>query len=279
MNGKMAGWIWENYIGLKLLFEKGKGEYCNKIRHPMKKHLGYKDEKSDKFWSVEVQDNTMTVVFGRTGTAGNTSTKEFANAAAALKEAEKQVNEKIKKGYRESPEANAGQFGEIEFWSLIERAKNKSEDVYEQVEVLSELLSQRSKDDILAFEKVFRNLFAVSYRSDLWAAAYIINGGCSDDGFDYFRGWLIAQGKDAFYNALKDPEYLVRIISQDEAGEVECEEMLSVAAKAFILKTGRGYETFLDQLPATPYPELQIDWQEDTVDQKYPKLAKKFGSS
>lgn len=258
-------------------FEAGKGEYCIQIGYPMKRHLTYKDEKSDKFWSVEVQDNTITVVFGKTGTAGNTSTKELADAAAALKEAEKLTQEKIRKGYRESQEANAGIFGEIEFWSLIERAKNKSEDMYERVEVLAELLSQRSKDDILAFEKVLRNLFAASYRSDLWAAAYIINGGCSDDGFDYFRGWLIAQGKDAFYNALKDPEYLARIIQEDEAGEVECEEMLSVAANAFILKTGRGYETFLDQLPPTPYPEIHIDWDEDTVDRKYPKLAKKFG--
>jgi len=25
-------------------------------------------------------------------------------------------------------------------------------------------------------------------------AAYIINGGCSDDGFEYFRRWLVLQG-------------------------------------------------------------------------------------
>jgi hypothetical protein len=29
----------------------------------------------------------------------------------------------------------------------------------------------------------------------MWVAAYLMNGGCSDDGFDYFRGWLIAQGR------------------------------------------------------------------------------------
>ena len=27
---------------------------------------------------------------------------------------------------------------------------------------------------------------ADSYRSSLWAAAYVINAGCSDDGFGYF---------------------------------------------------------------------------------------------
>jgi hypothetical protein len=30
---------------------------------------------------------------------------------------------------------------------------------------------------------------------DQWGAAYLANGGCSDDGFDYFRGWLIGQGR------------------------------------------------------------------------------------
>ncbi|MFL6076856.1 MAG: DUF4240 domain-containing protein [Mycobacteriales bacterium] len=34
---------------------------------------------------------------------------------------------------------------------------------------------------------------AESYQGDLWGAAYLINGGASDDGFDYFRGWLIAR--------------------------------------------------------------------------------------
>ncbi len=34
----------------------------------------------------------------------------------------------------------------------------------------------------------------------------VVNGGCSDDGFEYFRGWLIGQGGAYFEAALKDPE-------------------------------------------------------------------------
>jgi hypothetical protein len=41
-------------------------------------------------------------------------------------------------------------------------------------------------------------LLAASYRTVLWAAACLINGGYSDDGFEYFRGWLIVQGRDVF---------------------------------------------------------------------------------
>jgi hypothetical protein len=45
---------------------------------------------------------------------------------------------------------------------------------------------------------------ADSSRSSLWAAAYVINGGCSDDGFDYFRAWLMLQGQGTFGQAVAD---------------------------------------------------------------------------
>ncbi|MER7341367.1 DUF4240 domain-containing protein [Streptomyces sp. NPDC000075] len=35
--------------------------------------------------------------------------------------------------------------------------------------------------------------------------AHGANGGCSDDGFDYFCGWLITQGPEAFERVVADP--------------------------------------------------------------------------
>ncbi|MBK7936968.1 MAG: DUF4240 domain-containing protein [Lewinellaceae bacterium] len=162
---------------------------------------------------------------------------------------------------------------------MIERAKSKAEDTYEQVEILTELLSNRNEDDIVKFGKIFQKLYTNSYKSDLWAAAYIINGGCSDDGFDYFRGWLIAQGKDVYYNSLDNPEYLARIIKADDMGEIECEDMLSVAENAYVARKGRGSEEFMELVPNEPYPEIEIDWSEegDDLKNRFPKLWKKFG--
>jgi len=65
----------------------------------MKKHLTFKDGKSDKFWSIDVNGKSFTVVYGKTGTAGQTSTKEFDTEEKCLKEAEKLVKEKLSKGY------------------------------------------------------------------------------------------------------------------------------------------------------------------------------------
>jgi len=56
---------------------------------------------SSKFWEVEVSGSDLTARFGRIGTAGQTKTKTFADAAAALKERDKLVKEKTGKGYGE----------------------------------------------------------------------------------------------------------------------------------------------------------------------------------
>ena len=45
---------------------------------------------------------------------------------------------------------------------------------------------ERSPEEIVAFQRVLDELMDESYRADLWGAAYVINGGCSDDGFEDF---------------------------------------------------------------------------------------------
>lgn len=64
----------------------------------MKHYLTYKDDKSDKFWNIEVSGKSFTVTYGKTGTAGNPQTKTFNTEEKCLKEAEKLLNEKLKKG-------------------------------------------------------------------------------------------------------------------------------------------------------------------------------------
>lgn len=96
-----------------------------------------------------------------------------------------------------------------QFWALIEAAKAASGgDCTRQAAQLVAALRQRSPDDILAYHRVELELMAESYRWDLWGAAYLINGGCSDDGFDYFRGWLLTQGRATWEAAVADPDSL-----------------------------------------------------------------------
>jgi hypothetical protein len=61
---------------------------------------------------------------------------------------------------------------------------------------------------------------ADSYRNLLWAAAYLINGGCSDDGFESFRCWLIVQGRTVFERSVADPDTLADLPVIQAAGLV-----------------------------------------------------------
>jgi len=63
-----------------------------------RRELEYEDHKSDKFWTIELDGAQHTVHYGRSGTAGQRRTKEFASEAAARKDFDKLVASKLRKG-------------------------------------------------------------------------------------------------------------------------------------------------------------------------------------
>ena len=60
---------------------------------------------SNKFWNIDLQGKKFTVTFGKVGTNGQTQVKAFDDDAAAKKEHDKLVAEKLKKGYTETTAA------------------------------------------------------------------------------------------------------------------------------------------------------------------------------
>jgi predicted DNA-binding WGR domain protein len=56
---------------------------------------------SNKFWEITMSGNDVKTRYGKIGTSGQQTLKEFDNAAAAKKEYDKLVHEKTKKGYVE----------------------------------------------------------------------------------------------------------------------------------------------------------------------------------
>jgi len=79
-----------------------------------------------------------------------------------------------------------------ELWDLIETARDEVDDPDDAEAVTAALrgiLAESQPETIEEFDVALGRLMAESYRTDLWAAAYVINGGASDDGFEYFRGW------------------------------------------------------------------------------------------
>ena len=54
---------------------------------------------SNKFWEIKLSGTSFTTTYGKIGTSGQTTLKEFKSAADAKKEHDKLIAEKIKKGY------------------------------------------------------------------------------------------------------------------------------------------------------------------------------------
>jgi predicted DNA-binding WGR domain protein len=61
----------------------------------------FTDDNSSKFWEITVVKTSITVRYGRIGTDGQTKTKAYTTSRDAAKASEKQIGEKVKKGYKE----------------------------------------------------------------------------------------------------------------------------------------------------------------------------------
>jgi hypothetical protein len=118
------------------------------------------------------------------------------------------------------------------FWEVVEAARARADGVCEVAEALVELLQGQPLAELVAFRQVQDELLdREAHRWDLWAAAYVINGGASEDGFEYFLGWLMARGRGRWEATLADPDSLADVVDRN-AGDLDCEEMLYVAPRA-----------------------------------------------
>ncbi|MEU4667047.1 DUF4240 domain-containing protein [Amycolatopsis sp. NPDC023774] len=126
--------------------------------------------------------------------------------------------------------------------------------------------------------RVLGGLLTESYRSSLWAAACLINGGCSDDGFDYFRGWLLTQGREVFTRALADPDSLADVpavrAAAAESEELQCEEILYFTSAAYLAATGEPLREDSVVLPPLD-PDFDVE-DPEYVQQRLPRLSALF---
>src|SRR5262249_32430575 len=154
-----------------------------------------------------------------------------------------------------------------QFWQIIERAARSDHDPDAQMEALRMALRELSPEKIISFEVAFRRYLSEAYTWDLWGVAYVVNGGCSDDGFEYFRRWLVSKGRDVYEPALADPDSLAQLeVRPGPDGVWEFEGIYYVAKQVFEEKGGecdvRDYsepEAGLDGLWPSVAPVKDVD--------------------
>jgi hypothetical protein len=95
------------------------------------------------------------------------------------------------------------------FWELIEECRRRAPGREGRLGWLRGELSRRSPAEIVRFQARLDEVTHEALTWDLWAAADRIFGGrCSDDGFCYFRLWMVGLGREAFTRAVADPDTL-----------------------------------------------------------------------
>src|SRR5215210_5549489 len=100
-----------------------------------------------------------------------------------------------------------------QFWKIVDNSYRP--DGIEHFEALKEWLSHLTWFELIEFQARFDEAMAAANRIDLWGAAYLVNGGCSDDGFRDFRAWLVGRGRHVYEAALKNPDTLADILDGD----------------------------------------------------------------
>jgi hypothetical protein len=161
-----------------------------------------------------------------------------------------------------------------QFWRIIEQAYQP--DGPDHFEALKEELDKLKWFEVVAFQARFDEAMAAANLIDLWGAAYLIQGGCSDDGFRDFRCWLIGRGRHAYEAAIKNPDWLADILDGDP---VDGFGLDAAAVRVYEAKTGMSdfYERLdREEEDLPPPPPEGVDWDfedEEEMKHRFPRLC------
>lgn len=157
------------------------------------------------------------------------------------------------------------------FWRIV-GAGSKLDDPDEQLEAIEEKLSAIKPEELITFDELLDDCVIKAYTQDVWGAAYLMNGGCSDDGFLYFRLWLVARGKKVFDAALANADSLASQADPDR-DDLGLEELMYLAPQLYEQALGTEMPRTKREWPELPTGEAW-DYDDDAeVKRRLPKLA------
>ncbi|CAM5383183.1 hypothetical protein SSPIM334S_05873 [Streptomyces spiroverticillatus] len=169
---------------------------------------------------------------------------------------------------------------ETEFWEIVDSTRAAAEgDPEDHADLLVERLLQRDPDSVLDFARHFEVRYNRAYRWDLWGAAVVMMGGASDDAFDYFRCWLIGQGREVFEGALHEPDDLAGLLDDfDDEIDGDGEELGYAADEAYEQLTGSVAPDLGVPGQAAEPEGTVLDLDDDgALADRFPQLWERFG--
>lgn len=173
------------------------------------------------------------------------------------------------------------------FWEIIEKVRNQCKDDTEKmVDVLGEELEKYPIEEVERFSSIFNTYHYIAYKEGLFSIGSMMNHYMmTDDGFIDFRYWLIAQGKEVYINAMKDPMALCTAEIKPIGDWYKFETFGYVPMKIIEEKTGdyrkaQGYvspmveKEILSEIEFGDYIDKTL--KESDIKMKYPNFAKRY---
>ena len=117
---------------------------------------------------------------------------------------------------------------------------------------LQDRLMSMGPEQAQAFHDILHIYEELADQYGLWDAASIMMEWCSDDGFIDFRAWLIAQGREVYLAALKDPDSLADV---EPYGNCCFESLTYVGDAAYRQLTGENINENAD-----PAANVMVTW-------------------
>lgn len=167
------------------------------------------------------------------------------------------------------PSNDKRKIDEILFWTLISEARKSSENKYDFIDNLKTILEAFQPVELRNFQKHLLIKLNELNIWDIWALAYIVRRGCGDDGFDYFKAWVISKGHQAYMSILALEEQNLKNIFDEDP---QLEELFYLAQEIYEDKTG-------DIMKPVKVKQQKITgkkWTEENLELMFPSLCKMF---
>ncbi len=160
---------------------------------------------------------------------------------------------------------------EAGFWKIIETSGAPDKCTpNEQCEIISGKLSEESKEELISFANIHKELLCKAYTWPMMKSCFIVVNYISDDVFEDFRNWVILNGKERFYKTLENPNYISNyIVAEDPAEEVTGEALLYVCEEAW----DGDIEELEEEYVYLQDPEIDDVWpHKEELKKEFPNL-------
>jgi hypothetical protein len=163
-----------------------------------------------------------------------------------------------------------------QFWSIVGSVHVAGGgDMKRKCKLIGEELRKLSAEEARSFSDYYEDLFYRAYSYELWDAAALICGGCSDDSFMDFRHTLISMGREIYEKAMSNPDSLAELDLDSESASFEgYQYAVSHACEDVMRGEGKGEsESHRQKHPKKPTGTRSKEWE---LEKRFPKLAAKY---